>query len=68
MIPEKIPDHRSARKQIADPNYKTIRIKTLREKLGDCYTSATNSKIKSEREFFLHMSEVYIKRIQWYLR
>ena len=68
MLPERIPDIRSARRQIADPSYKAIRIKSLREKLGDCYTSATNSKIKSEREFFLHMSDVYIQRIKWYLR
>ena len=68
MIPDKIPDHRSARKQIADPNYKTIRIKSLREKLGDCYDAAANTNVKAERDIYIQMSERYIKRIKWYLK
>jgi hypothetical protein len=68
MIPENIPDLRSARKQIADPGYKAQRVRELRGKLRDCYEAAANTNVKVERQLYLQMSERYIKRIKWYLR
>lgn len=68
MIPERIPDFRSARKQIDDPSYKAQRIRNLRWKLGECYAAASNTRVRAEREAYLKMSERYIKRIKWYLR
>lgn len=68
MIPENIPDLRSARRQITDPGYKAQRVRELRGKLRDCYEAAANTNVKAERQLYLQMSERYIKRIKWYLR
>lgn len=68
MIPENIPDIRSARRQIADQGYKAQRMRVLRGKLRDCYEAAANTNVKAERDIYLKMSERYIKRIKWYLR
>lgn len=68
MLPERIPDIRSARRQIADPSYKAQRMKELRCKLRDCYDAAANTNVKAERDIYLQMSERYIKRIKWYLK
>ena len=68
MLPERIPDIRSARRQIADPSYKAQRMRELRAKLRDCYDAAANTNVKAEREIYLQMSERYIKRIKWYLK
>lgn len=68
MIPESIPDLRSARRQIIDPGYKAQRVRELRGKLRDCYEAAANTNVKAERDIYLKMSERYIKRIKWYLR
>lgn len=68
MIPDNIPDLRSARRQIADQGYKAQRMRALRGKLRDCYEAAANTNVKAERDIYLKMSERYIKRIKWYLR
>ena len=68
MLPERLPDIRSARKQVADPGYKAQRVRELRGKLRDCYEAAANTNVKAERDIYLQMSERYIKRIKWYLR
>lgn len=68
MIPNEVKDPRPARKQIADPEYRTRRIESLNEKLASCYFAASLAKTKKEREFRLEMAELYRKRILWYLR
>lgn len=68
MLPERIPDIRSARRQIADPSYKVQRMRELRAKLRDCYDAAANTNVKAERDIYIQMSERYIKRIKWYLK
>lgn len=68
MLPERIPDIRSARRQIADPSYKAQRMRELRGKLRDCYDAAASTNVKAERDIYLQMSERYIKRIKWYLK
>ena len=68
MIPERLPDIRSARKQITDPGYKAKRVRELRGKLRDCYEAAANTNVKAERDIYLKMSERYIQRIKWYLK
>lgn len=68
MLPERILDIRSARRQMTDPSYKEQRLRILRGKLRDCYDAAAATNVKAERETYLKMSERYIKRIKWYLK